>query len=162
MNILRAGSTVLISVSLMTLAACGGKEAASTAAPAAPAATNASAGVPAAAGTGGATGAGNDATLCHAAKKAHQDMLTQFAASASGASPSPEAAKKAVTDLVKTLTALAASGGNSKVATAINQYGAAAAKAAGAGPGAAEDDAVLGKVSEELRAACKAIGVDGF
>jgi len=42
------------------------------------------------------------------------------------------------------------------------KYGAAAAKAAGAGPGAAEDDAVLGKVSEELRAACKAIGVDGF
>ena len=164
MNILRASSTVLMSVSLLTLAACGGKEAASTAAPVAPAATNASAGVPAAAGAGGATGGGNDATLCHAAKKAHQDMLTQFMGShsASGATPSPEAAKKAVTDLVKTLTALAASGGNSKVATAINQYGAAAAKAAAAGPGAAEDDPALSKASEELRAACKAIGVDGF
>ena len=162
MNILRAGSTVLISVSLMTLAACGGKEAASTAAPAAPAATNASAGVPAAAGTGGATGAGNDATLCHAAKKAHQDMLTQFTAAASGATPSPEAVQKAVTDLGTALTALAATGGNSKVATAINQYGAAAAKAAAAGPGAAEDDPALSKASEELRAACKAVGVDRF
>lgn len=147
---------MLISVSLMTLAACGGKEAASTAAPAAPAATNASAGVSAAADTGGATGAGNDdATICRDAKKAHQDMLRQITGS-----PSPEAVKKAVTDLGKTLTDLAATGGNSKVATAINQYGAAAAKAA-ADPGAAEDP-VLDKASEEFRAACKAIGVDGF
>lgn len=157
MNLLRTTSTLLISVSLMTLAACGGKEAPSTAAPAAPAATNASAG-----GTSSATDAGNDATLCRAAKKAHQDMLSQFAASASSATPSPDAVKKAVTDLGKALTVLAATGGNSKVATAINQYGAAAANAAAAGPEAAEDDPVLGKASEELRAACKAIGVDGF
>jgi hypothetical protein len=162
MNLLRASSTLLISVSLMTLAACGGEEAAGTAAPAAPAAANASAGVPAAAGTGGATGAGNDAALCRDAKKAHQDMLTQFATSASSATPSPEGVKKAVTDLGKALTALAATGGNSKVATAINQYGAAAAQAAAAAdPGLAEDPA-LGKASEELRAACKAVGVDGF
>jgi len=157
MNLRRTTSTLLISVSLMTLAACGGKEAAGTAAPAAPAATNAPAG-----GTSGTADAGNDATLCHAAKKAHQDMLTQFTASASSATPSPEAVKKAVTDLATALTALAATGGNSKVATAINQYGAAAAKAAAAGPGAAEDDPALSKASEELRAACKAIGVDGF
>jgi len=158
MNILRASSTVLISVSLMTLAACGGNEAASTAAPAAPAATNAPTVLPSAANTGGAAGAGDDAALCRAAKKAHKDMLMQFMGS--GGKPSPDAVKKSVTDLSKTLTALGADGGNGKVATAINQYGAAAAAAAD-NPQAGEDPA-LEKASEELRAACKAAGVEGF
>lgn len=160
MNILRASATVLIGVSLPTLAACGGKEAASTAAPAASAATTAAAGSSAAAGTGGATAAADDATLCRAAKKANQDMVAQ--SMGSGATPSPEAVKKALTDLGETLTALAATGGNSKVATAINQYGAAAAKSATAADPRTAEDPALDKAGEDFRAACKAAGVDGF
>jgi hypothetical protein len=155
MNLLRASSTVLIGVSLMALAACGGKEAASTAAPGAPAATTVAADASAAADTNSATGAGNDTTLCNAAKNAHLELRKQFTGS-----PSPEAAKKALTDMGEALTALAATGGNGKVATAISQYAAAVTKAvAAADPG---DDPAMGKAGEELRAACKAAGVDGF
>ncbi|MEU7590555.1 hypothetical protein AB0A95_30230 [Micromonospora sp. NPDC049230] len=68
--------------------------------------------------------------------------------------------RKILTELGTKATALAAAGGDSKVATALKPFGAEAAKAAAAAdPGSAADNPAFLKAGKDLSAACKAVGV---
>lgn len=104
----------------------------------------------------------SDRELCESANKAGKAMKDAFLALIkSGKEPSAAEYKKILTDLGEQLTTLASSGGDTKVATALKQLGAEAAKAAGAAdPASAIDNPAFDKAGEDLTAACAAAGVD--
>lgn len=160
----RVTAAVLICVSLLSLAACGGEGAPSTAgsAPASSAAASSSA---AAAGSAspaaaGAAGDPKDRSLCEATNRAGEGTKDAFvAAMKSGGDPSPAVLKKILTDFTKQLTT-AAAGNDSKVAAAVRQLGAEAAKAAAApNPAEAAGKPEFAKAGTDLAAACEAVGV---
>ncbi len=164
MNRFRSSAVVLTCVSLLTLTACAGEEAA----PPAASAPSTTAAVPSTAPTTSAPSAAagaetvSDKKLCESAKKAGDAMKEALvSALRSGAEPSPALFEKTFTDLEKELTTVAATGaGDSKVVAALGQFSAEAAKAAAAAdPGAAADSPAFAKAGANLSAACKKVGV---
>jgi hypothetical protein len=118
--------------------------------------------VPSSSAAAGTTGGKSDKELCESAKKVGDDMkATLIAAFKSDEEPSPAVFKKILTDLDEKVTTLASAGGDSKVATAMKQFGAQASKAAAAAdPAGAADNAAFEKAGADLTAACKAAGVN--
>ncbi|RGC66478.1 hypothetical protein C5N14_24070 [Micromonospora sp. MW-13] len=163
----RATSALLTCASLLALAACGGEDTASTAGSAPSASTAASSAAtsvssaPSSTAAAGTTGGASDKKLCEAAKKAGDDMKAELvAALKSGNEPSPAMFKKILTALDEKVTALASTGGDSKVAIALRKFGAEAAKAASAtNPADAADNPAFEKAGADITAACKAAGV---
>ncbi|WP_416902823.1 hypothetical protein [Micromonospora echinospora] len=160
----RIVSAVLICASL-TLAGCGGGEDDTTAgsapspssATSAPAASASSAPAPSA-----PAGGASDKELCESTKKAGNDMKASVV-TALQADPAaaPEAFRKVLTELESKLTALAATGGDTAVTTAIRAFTAEAAKAAkAADPASAADNPAFEKAGTDLAAACKKAGVE--
>ncbi|WP_433344212.1 hypothetical protein [Micromonospora sp. CA-111912] len=151
----------------MALTACGGGEDTTTTAGSTPSASTApssaaaspSSAPPSTAATG-ATGGTSDKKLCESAKKAGDDMKAQLVAALQSGEPSPATFKKILTDLEGKMTTLASTGGDSKVATALKQFGVEAAKAAAAAdPANSADNPAFEKAGADITAACKAAGV---
>jgi hypothetical protein len=164
-KLLRITSTALLSVTLMSLAACG-DDAAPTAAPtpavtAAPTTAATSAAASAAPSAVGTASGSADRTLCASANKAGEAMKDSFvAAIQAGEQPTPAVLKKILLDFSDTVTTAAAAAGDSKVAAAVKQMAAQASKAAAApNPIEAADNPVFVKAGSDLTAACKAAGV---
>jgi len=159
---------VLVGISLMALAACGGKAPATTAGSTPPASgasaptADSASSAPSSSAPAGNTGDMSDRELCEAANKAGNAMKDALMAfMKSGREPSAADYKKILTDLGEQLTTLASSGGDTTVATALKQLGAQASKAAGAAdPASAIDNPVFDKAGDDLTAACAAAGVD--
>ncbi|MEU7909335.1 hypothetical protein [Actinoplanes sp. NPDC049118] len=158
MNLFRVTSSVLIGASLLTVAACGGEDAANTAKPA-PAVTAPASSAPSSPAAAGAAGA-SDKELCNSAKKAGNDMKTALLAALKAGEPTAEAYSKILTDLAGTLTESAASGGDGKVTAVMKQVSAEATVVAGAADPETADSAAFEKAGADLTAACKAVGVN--
>ncbi|MFI0796916.1 hypothetical protein ACH4OY_30155 [Micromonospora rubida] len=150
----------------MALTACSGEDTKTTAgstpsastAPSSAAASASSA--PSSTAAAGTTGGASDKKLCESAKKAGDDMKSQFVAAMQSGEPSPAVFKKILTDLDEKLTTLAATGSEGKVATALKQFGVEASKAAAAAdPADAADNPAFEKAGADITAACKAAGV---
>ncbi|WP_307871740.1 hypothetical protein [Micromonospora sp. U21] len=156
----RVTSTVLICASLMTLAACGGEDSATTAG-STPSASTASSSAAAPSTSASTTAAASDKELCESAKKASDDgRALLLKAVQSGKAPTPAEFKEILTDLEQKFTTAAAAGGDGKVAPIMKQFAAEAAKAAAAAdPATAADSPAFVKVGADLSAACKAVGV---
>ncbi|MGK5445074.1 hypothetical protein ACSNN7_25050 [Micromonospora sp. URMC 105] len=103
----------------------------------------------------------SDKKLCESAKKAGAEMKAKLiAAVSSGQEPSPAVFKEILTELDGKVTTLAAAGGDSKVATALKNFGMEASKAAASpDPAQAADNPALEKAGADITAACKASGV---
>ncbi|TDB77028.1 hypothetical protein [Micromonospora sp. KC723] len=159
----RFSTVVLTSVSLLTLAACGGEEPSTTAAPTPSTTTSATADTPSATGSSAAAAdPASDKKLCEAAKKiGDESKAAVVKAVSSGQDPTP-LMKKAYTDMAEGMVATAATGGSgSEVATALAAFGTEAGKVAGAADmTAAADGAGLRKASADANAACKQVGVN--
>ncbi|WBB79618.1 hypothetical protein O7606_26320 [Micromonospora sp. WMMD882] len=163
MNLARVTSAIVMCAVLTTLAACGGEDAAD---PAGSSSTTSSA--PSSAATtassapSASTAGASDKDLCESAKKAGDEMKAELVkAVSSGSEPTPAVFQKILTDLEKAVTGLAATGGDSPVATALKQFGVEAAKAASeADPAAAADNPAFEKAGADITAACRAAGVD--
>ncbi|NBE80219.1 hypothetical protein [Micromonospora rubida] len=152
----------------MALTACGGEEETPTTAGSTPSASTvpssaaaSASSVPSSSAATDAKGGTSDKKLCESAKKAGNDMKAQFVAAMQSGDPSPAAFKKILTDLDEKLTTLASTGGDSKVAAALKQFGVEASKAAAAAdPADAADNPAFEKAGADITAACKAAGVN--
>ncbi|WP_320069301.1 hypothetical protein [Micromonospora sp. RTGN7] len=148
----------------MALAACSGEDTTTTSGSAPSASTAASSAAPSAssAPSSAAADGTSDKKLCESAKKAGDQMKGELvsALQSEGGDVKPSTYKKILTDLNEKMAAVAAEGGDSKVAAALKQFGAEALKAAAAAdPGTAAADPGFEKAGEDLTAACKAAGV---
>jgi hypothetical protein len=161
-NRLRVATKVLLFASLLSLAACGDDDAETTAA-SNPPASAASTSVPTSAETSSpaAAGSADDKKLCESARSAGEAMKKELIAAVQAAdTPSPAVYTKILGGLDRKMTALASSGGDGKVATALRQMGTEAAKAAAAAdPVTAAANPTFEKAGADLTAACKAAGV---
>ncbi|MFC4019462.1 hypothetical protein ACFOW4_16175 [Micromonospora sp. GCM10011542] len=164
----RVFSTMLISASLMTLAACGGEDTTTTAG-STPSATTASSAAASASSapsaSTGTTAAMSDKELCEAVEKAGNEMRPALAAAMqsalqSGEEPSPVVFKEILTGLEQKITKAVPAGANSEAATAVKRFAAEAAKAAAAkNPVDASENPAFEKAGADITAACKAAGV---
>ncbi|MEU6074221.1 hypothetical protein [Micromonospora sp. NPDC047074] len=169
MNLSRATFAGLACAALLTLAACGGEDAATTtAASPSPAVTpstttvaSPSASASSAPSPSAAVATMSDKKLCESAKKASDEMKAELVAIVgSGKEPSSADFKKILTGLEQKVTTLAAAGGDSKVAAALTKFGAEATKAAAAAdPAQAADNPAFEKAGADITAACKKAGV---
>lgn len=164
---MRMSSAVLIGVSVLSLAACGGDEtptaAAPTTAPAATTTATEAAPDPAATSVAAAPAAGGAATdkqLCAAANKADKSMKAELIkAMQAGGEPDAAVFKKVLDGLAGQLNT-AAAGSDSKVAVAMKDFaGRAGEAAAAADPVTASDTPAFEQSGKDLTAACKAAGV---
>ncbi|MBQ1051990.1 hypothetical protein KBX50_26470 [Micromonospora sp. C51] len=165
MNRVRAIFSVLACTSLLALAACGGEEAAPTggASPSATVASATSAASTAAPPTADAADVVSDKQLCESAKQASDKMKEDLvAAVSSGSEPSPALFQKILSGLQNEVTRVAATGAtDSKVAAALEEFGAEAGKAANAtDPATAADNPGFEKAGAALSTACKSAGVN--
>jgi hypothetical protein len=165
MNSVRFAAVVLAGVSMMGLAACGAEKESTGAAPVATTATTATSATAAPtteASTAPATKGLSDKQICESSEKASTAMKKELFAkigAANGEMPPPAEVTAILTPLADALT-LAASGGDSKVATAAKKLGDEFATAAAAkDPATAIDTPAGNKASADLRAACTAAGV---
>jgi hypothetical protein len=144
---------------MLTLAACGEDDTATTAGSTPPASAPASVPATVPSSPAGADTA-NDKKLCASAESAGQAMKKELIAALQVSdSPSPAAYKKILAGLDKKMTTLAA-GGDGAVATAIKKMGTEASKAAAAAdPVEAAANPTFEKAGTDLTAACKAVGV---
>ncbi|MEU4422879.1 hypothetical protein AB0F81_19800 [Actinoplanes sp. NPDC024001] len=155
----RVFSAVLTGALLMTVAACGGDDAASTAGDAAAPATAAPAETTAAAAPA------DDKALCEQAGAASEQMRTEFVklltgSLEAGAEPKPEDFKKILVGMEESLTK-AVGTADSEVAVAMKEVAAQSAKAAAsADPSTAAEDPAFEKSGVALDAACKKVGVE--
>ncbi|MFF3854683.1 hypothetical protein [Micromonospora sp. NPDC002575] len=166
MDHVRISTVVLTCVSVLALAACGGEEPASTAAPTSAAATTAAASptADAASPTAAAPASADpaaDKKLCETAKKIGDDSKAALVKAVSSGSGDPTPAlKKAYTEMAEGM-ATATGGSGSEVATALAEVGAEAGKIANAADlRTAADDPGLEKAGAKANAACKKVGVD--
>ncbi|MEO3781303.1 hypothetical protein ABGB16_31825 [Micromonospora sp. B11E3] len=158
MKRLRVASTVLICASLLALAACGGEDTETTAGRA-PSASSAPA-TSSAPSPSAAVATKSDKELCESAKKVGAEMKAKLVAAVQSGDSSPATFRKVLTGLSEKVTEVASAGGDGKVTTAMKQFAAEAAKAAGAAdPATAADNPALTKAGADLSAACKAVGV---
>ena len=148
----------------MTLAACGGEDTTTTAGstPSASTASSSAAVSSAPSVSASTTAAASDKELCESAKKASDDMRAALVTAVqSGKQPTPAVFKEILTGLEQKITAVASTGGDGKVTTALKQFSAEAAKAAAAAdPATAADNPAFEKAGTDLSAACKAVGVN--
>ncbi|PWR12594.1 hypothetical protein DKT68_02850 [Micromonospora acroterricola] len=87
-------------------------------------------------------------------------MKAALVAIAAAGEPSAADFKKILTGLDQKVTEVASTGGDSKVATALREFGVLASKAAAApDPAAAADNTAFEKAGANITAACKAAGV---
>ncbi|MEV4659733.1 hypothetical protein [Micromonospora sp. NPDC049301] len=159
----RIASALLILAATTALAACGDGDKATTAGSSSPAPTSAAptsaAPSTAATPTAPAASGASDKTMCESAQKAGDEMKAELVAIATAGEPSAADFKKILTGLDQKVTEVAA-GGDSKVATALRQFGVLASKAAAApDPAAAADNPAFEKAGADITAACKAAGV---
>ncbi|MEU4570822.1 hypothetical protein [Micromonospora sp. NPDC023956] len=167
MKPLRVLSAVLVCAAL-TLAGCGGADD-TTAGPAPSAGPTSSAtstpsspttsSAPAPSTSVGGTG---DKEICTSVKEIGNDMKASLVtALQADQAAAPAAFRKVLTDLEGKLTALAATGGDTAVTTAIRAFTTEAAKAAkAADPATAADNPAFEKAGTDLTAACKKAGVE--
>ncbi|MEU8179673.1 hypothetical protein AB0B85_15115 [Micromonospora sp. NPDC049044] len=93
-------------------------------------------------------------------KKVSDDLKAELVKIATAGGPSAADFKKILTELGKQVTALASTGGESKVAAALRPFGAEATKAAAAAdPASAADNPAYLKAGQDLTAVCAAAGV---
>ncbi|MEV0004139.1 hypothetical protein AB0H28_17890 [Micromonospora sp. NPDC050980] len=162
---------IVLACALATLTACGGEDpdteagAAATSA-SAPAATTSAATTPApavsspAASAPAAPGTAGDKQLCQSVKKSGDEMRARLVSAVqNGGDPDAEVTK-ILTEMGRTATALASTGGDSAAGTALKKFGAENIKAAkAADPSAAADSPAMEKAGADLNAACEAVGV---
>ncbi|MEH1167351.1 hypothetical protein V6V47_18395 [Micromonospora sp. CPCC 205539] len=159
----RFASALLILAATTALAACGDADKATTAGSTPSASTSVSTSVAptsAAASAPAAAAGASDKKLCETVKKAGDDMKAELLKVAMAGEPSAADFKKILIGLKDQLSAAASAGGDSKVATAVQQFNAEAAKAAAAAdPAEAADNPAFEKAGTDITAACKAVGV---
>lgn len=144
----------------MALAACGGEDAATPAGSAPSASVAPSSAASSAPAPSAAAGGKSDKELCESAKVVGDDMKAALIAAMQSGDPSPAVFKQILTDLDQKMTSLVSAGSDSKVATAIKQFGAEASKAAAAAdPATAADNPAFEKAGADITAACKTAGV---
>ena len=148
MKHLRIAASVLLAVSLCSVAACSDAE------------TTGAAPVTTPASSPAAPAVADDLTLCKSADGVKTALASALAAGVNSAGQVPPAvAQKAMAQTAQALTAAAGSGANSKVAVALQHLATEATKAAAASdPMKVVDGTGFTKAGEEFDAACRAAG----